>query len=74
MLPHGPKEISRNRQIALPAELMAQVRLEIGDQVYVAKAEEPAGALLVLPVELLSRWIDEGRRVTRDHESERPDL
>jgi len=62
MLPHGPKEISKNRQIALPAELLEQVRLGPGDQVYVARAENPDGALLILPVELVSEWLERGRR------------
>lgn len=62
MLPHGPKEISRNRQIALPAELLAQVHLAPGDQVYVARAESPQGALLILPVELVSEWVERGRK------------
>lgn len=62
MLPHGPKEISKNRQIALPADLLAQVHLGPGDQVYVARAEEPDGALLVIPVELVSEWVERGRR------------
>jgi antitoxin component of MazEF toxin-antitoxin module len=63
MLPHGPKPISKNRQIALPADLMDQVHLALGDQVYVAKAEDPEGALLILPVEIVSAWLDRGRRL-----------
>jgi hypothetical protein len=62
MLPHGPKPISKNRQIALPAELMEQVHLAVDDQVYVAKADDPEGALLILPIEMVSTWIDRGRQ------------
>jgi hypothetical protein len=69
-VPHGPKEIPKSRQVALPAELMALVNLDIGDQVYFARAEEPEGALLILPVELIAKWIDRGRNVTRSRSRE----
>lgn len=68
-MPHGPREIGKTRQISLPAELLEAVRLEVGDKVYVALADDPPGALLVLPLELVVRWIDRGRSSTAGNES-----
>lgn len=59
-MPYGPREIGRNRQLALPADLLEAVRLAPGDQVFVALADDPPGALLVLPVDMVVRWIDRG--------------
>ena len=69
MVPYGPKEIGKNRQIALPAELLTKVRLAVGDLVYVALADDPPGALIVLPVELVLTWLERGRGDGSDTES-----
>jgi len=60
--PHGPIKVGTNRQITLPAALMRQIDLEPHDSVYVAIAKDPAGTLMVIPVEKLVGWIDAGRR------------
>jgi len=65
MIPHGPKAISKSRQIALPAELMKRVGLEVGDQVYLAPHEQMSEAIVVLPIELVARWIDAGKSAAR---------
>lgn len=62
MKPYGPSKIPKNRQITLPAELLKQVDIEIGDEVFVCKAEDIEGALTVVPVEVIVSWIDSGRR------------
>jgi len=59
--PHGPFKIRATRQIALPAELLKQINIEIGDSVYVSKAEDIEGALLVIPLEIVVSWIEAGR-------------
>jgi hypothetical protein len=48
---------------------MDQVSLQIGDEVYVARAEEPEGALIIIPVELLATWLERGRKVSLEPES-----
>lgn len=68
ILPHGPKAIPKNRQVALPTELLGELNIEIGDSVYFARSEEVPGAMLVIPVELVADWIERGRRAT--HESD----
>ena len=62
MKPYGPSKIPKTRQITLPAELLKQVNLKIGDEVYVCKAEDIEGALTVVPVEVVVSWIDNGQR------------
>ncbi len=62
MKPYGPSKIPKTRQITLPAELLRQLNIEIGDEVYVCKAEDIEGALTVVPVEVVVSWIDSGRR------------
>lgn len=62
MKPHSRSKIPKNRQITLPAELLKQVDIEIGDEVFVCKAEDIERALTVVPVEVLAGWIDKGRR------------
>lgn len=60
--PHGPIKISANRQIALPKALTDRVRLEPGDFVYVLQSDVEPAALLVVPVEWVTEWIQAGRR------------
>ncbi len=60
--PHGPFKIGVNRQINIPAELLKRIDLAQGDSVYVAMADDPDGALVVIPVEKLVGWLDAGRR------------
>ena len=59
--PHGPFKIRSTRQITLPAELLKQINIETGDYVYVSKAEDIEGALLVIPLERIVSWIGAGR-------------
>lgn len=69
MIVHGPKPVNRNRQIAIPAELMNTVGLQIGDQVYLAQHEELPEAIVVVPIEVVTRWLDAGRRALSGTES-----
>ncbi|MCA1707938.1 MAG: AbrB/MazE/SpoVT family DNA-binding domain-containing protein [Actinobacteria bacterium] len=60
--PHGPIRISGNRQIALPKTLTDRVRLEPGDFVYVLQSDVEPSSLVVVPVEVVTEWIQAGRR------------
>jgi antitoxin component of MazEF toxin-antitoxin module len=60
--PHGPHRIGRNRQVALPAELMTRVHLRPGDGVYLQVSDDPPGALLVIPLEVATKWFEAGRK------------
>jgi hypothetical protein len=48
-LPYGPIRVPRNRQIALPKDLVDQIGLATDDLVYVTVSKERAGSLLVTP-------------------------
>lgn len=60
-LPHGPHPISKNGQIVLPKDVLAEADLEYGDAVYVMSNDEPPGTILVIPVEVAARWFEQGR-------------
>ncbi len=61
--PYGPHRIGQNRQVALPAELMKAVDLQPGDAVYLQANPDVPGTVLIVPVEMATRWFEAGRRV-----------
>ena len=63
--PYGPHRIGQNRQVALPADLMRLVALEPGDQVYLQVNPDHEGTLVVVPVEIATRWFNLGRETER---------
>ncbi|MGI9000266.1 MAG: hypothetical protein ACR2GH_01215 [Pseudonocardia sp.] len=71
--PHGPIKISANRQIALPKALTDRVLLEPGDFVYVMQSDAESAALLVVPVERVTEWMQAGRRQDGRVEAARPE-
>lgn len=62
--PHGPHRIGQNRQVALPADLMKRVHLRPGDEVYLQVSDDPAGTLLLIPMEIATRWFERGKKAT----------
>lgn len=60
--PYGPIKIGANGQITLPAQLLKQIDLAPHDSVFVIKAEDTEDTLMVVPVEILVRWLEAGRR------------
>ena len=65
--PYGPIKIGANRQITLPAGILKQVDLAPHDSVYVIKANDTEDTLMVVPVEILVRWLEAGRRRDMPH-------
>lgn len=63
-IPYGPHSVAKNGQVVIPRDVLHAVRLKAGDSVYVMEADEPAGAILVIPVEMASRWFEVGRKAT----------
>lgn len=59
-IPFGPHKISANGQIVLPKEVLIAAGLAPGDTVYVQVADDPAGAVLVVPTEMAGRWFEAG--------------
>ena len=60
-IPFGPHKISTNGQVVLPKEVLQAAGLAPGDSVYLQAAEDPVGAVLVVPVEVAARWFEAGR-------------
>jgi hypothetical protein len=59
--PYGPRQITLNRQVALPKELMDRAHLRPGDQVYLQWNDQLPGTILIIPVEIVAEWIRVGR-------------
>lgn len=59
--PYGPHKVTGNRQIAIPKDLADRLHLRRGDQVYFMHNPDLPGTLLVIPVELLTTWLERGR-------------
>jgi antidote-toxin recognition MazE-like antitoxin len=59
--PYGPRQITPNRQVSLPKELMDRAHLRPGDQVYIQWNADLPGTLLVVPLEFVAEWIRIGR-------------
>jgi antitoxin component of MazEF toxin-antitoxin module len=57
--------------VAIPADLMKLVHLTPGDEVYLQVNPDLEGTLLVVPVEVATRWFEAGRRADQKA-SERP--
>jgi len=68
--PHGPHRISKNGQIVLPKEVLQAARLESGDAVYVIVIEDPPGSILVVPMEVATRWFELGRQADQANDPE----
>jgi AbrB family looped-hinge helix DNA binding protein len=62
-LPHGPHKIATNGQVLLPKEVLAEAGLRPGDGVYLLAQ---GGTILVIPVEIVSRWFERGRQADSD--------
>lgn len=60
--PYGPHRIQPSRQVAIPKELAERLSLRVGDQVYFMTNDQEPGTLTIVPVELMSRWLEQGRR------------
>lgn len=62
MLIDGPGTINQKRQIGIPAPVLKAAGLEPGDQVYFQAQEDPPGSIVMIPVEVVTRWLELGRR------------
>jgi AbrB family looped-hinge helix DNA binding protein len=61
-MPYGPRQITSNRQVAVPKELMDRAHIQPGDQVYLQWNDQQPGTILIIPVEIMSEWIRIGRQ------------
>ena len=68
--PHGPHRIAKNGQVVIPREILHAASLEAGDAVYFQVNDELAGSILVVPMEVATRWFELGQRAERAEEPE----
>lgn len=66
MIPHGPHPIGAKRQVVVPSQVMRDADLHTGDGVYFEVLDDPAGCVLMIPVEVAERWWQMGKTATRD--------
>lgn len=59
--PVGPRRITSQRQLAIPAEVMDAAKLEPGVEVYCQALDDPPGTVLLIPAALVMEWIRLGR-------------
>ena len=60
--PYGPHTIrDKTRHVAIPKELMDRVHLRTGDKIYFMENDAEDGTILIVPADLMVRWISAGR-------------
>ncbi len=42
---------------------MEAASLEAGDSIYLQVQDDPPGSILLIPVEVVTRWLEQGRRL-----------
>jgi hypothetical protein len=61
MKTYGPRTVTSARQVSLPEELLKEIRLIPGAEVYFALNDSEPGTVVLIPETLHSVWIDKGR-------------
>lgn len=64
--PSGPHKINQHYQVTIPEDVRGLVKLGKGDEVYLQVQESPPGTVLIIPMELMARWVDAGRSLDVD--------
>jgi bifunctional DNA-binding transcriptional regulator/antitoxin component of YhaV-PrlF toxin-antitoxin module len=59
-MPRGPIKITSVRQVAIPAELLRALGLEVGDSVYFRQSSHDPDLLEIIPADVLARRYDLG--------------
>ena len=59
--PKGPHKIAASGQLVMPKDVLRAAGLSPGDSVYIQAVEDPAGGILIVPVEVAARWFESGR-------------
>jgi bifunctional DNA-binding transcriptional regulator/antitoxin component of YhaV-PrlF toxin-antitoxin module len=70
--PYGPYSLTGKGQVSIPKELREALGLNVRDKVYFAQDPRIEGALVVVPMSGLARWMSESSdRVVTKRESGR---
>ena len=59
-MPRGPIKITSVRQVAIPAELLRALGLEVGDNVYFRQSDHDPEILEIIPADVLIRRYEAG--------------
>lgn len=59
-MPRGPIKITSVRQVAIPAELLRALGLEVGDSVYFRRSDHDPDILEIIPADVLTRRYEAG--------------
>jgi bifunctional DNA-binding transcriptional regulator/antitoxin component of YhaV-PrlF toxin-antitoxin module len=59
-MPRGPIRITSVRQVAIPAELLRALGLEVGDSVYFRQSDHDPDILEIIPGNVLTRRYEAG--------------
>jgi bifunctional DNA-binding transcriptional regulator/antitoxin component of YhaV-PrlF toxin-antitoxin module len=59
-MPRGPHKITSVRQVAIPAELLRALGLEVGDSVYFRQSSHDPDILEMIPADVLTRRYETG--------------
>jgi bifunctional DNA-binding transcriptional regulator/antitoxin component of YhaV-PrlF toxin-antitoxin module len=59
-MPRGPVKITSVRQVAIPAELLRALGLEVGDSVYFQQSDHDPDILEIIPADVLTRRYQAG--------------
>jgi bifunctional DNA-binding transcriptional regulator/antitoxin component of YhaV-PrlF toxin-antitoxin module len=59
-MPRGPIKITSVRQVAIPAELLRALSLEVGDSVYFRQSDHDPDILEIIPADVLMRRYETG--------------
>lgn len=70
MIPHGPHPIGAKRQVVVPSQVMKNADLHPGDGVYFEVLDDPAGCVLMIPVEVAEQWWQAGKTAVQDRLSD----
>lgn len=54
-LPHGPRRVAAKNQVSLPGELLAEIAVEQGQDVWVALNWDLPGTLILMSAKVMER-------------------
>lgn len=59
-MPSGPRKVAPKHQVSLPAEMLAEIGVAVGDSVFVAINPDRPGTLVVIPWPVMAEIFRKG--------------
>lgn len=60
IIPIGPRKLAPKNQVTIPAELLSEMGVEVGDDVFVALNPDRPGTVIVIPRRLMAEIFRKG--------------